>query len=127
MDRRGPRALGTLLDECSKRGVQVTIATRMLDEDLQSKRQRRGRDVSQLDLNVSQLDLSSWTGGIHEQAGHPRLGQQFTQQLELLADQFAQQERNAGRVAARPIEACDEAEVDGISGANEDDWNRLRG
>jgi hypothetical protein len=54
-----------------------------------------------------------------------RSGQEFVQQTELLGPDLLGHIRKAGDVAARPVEAGDETEFDGIAAAAEYNRNGL--
>jgi len=49
---------------------------------------------------------------------------QLMQKLQLLCRQFGIEKIDTGQVAARPGEARDETETDGIVADDEDDWDR---
>ena len=51
------------------------------------------------------------------------LGHQFVQQLQTFSVQRSPDQAHAGDIAARSIEAGDEAGLDWIGGTDEDNWN----
>ena len=61
---------------------------------------------------------------VHQHADGRRLGHELAQQLQPLRPQHAGEKAHAGDVAARPVEAGDEAVPDRIAPGREDDRNR---
>ena len=61
---------------------------------------------------------------VHQQGDHPGLGNQLGQQLKPLGRQLAGEIAEAGEVAARPGETGDQAGLDRVAAADEDDRDR---
>ncbi len=51
-------------------------------------------------------------------------GHKLMQHFQALWPEFRVQQAHAGDIAARPVEAGDEAHLDRIVAAEKDDWNR---
>ena len=64
------------------------------------------------------------TGRIDEKADRCRRGHDFVQQLKTLCDQRLGEEAHACDVAARTVEACNEAKLDGVAADCKYDRNR---
>ena len=63
---------------------------------------------------------------VHENGNQVSVRYQFVQQRGPLRIEQVGEQRHAGHIAARPIEAIDNAEFDGVAAQREDDRNRLR-
>jgi hypothetical protein len=93
-----------------------------------------GADIEELDfhperarnrLHVSHRGRRNGRIGRIDEHGHTRhSGHQLTQELQPLRHQLSRENIGTCRVAARPIEAVDEAELDRIGSDAEDDWSR---
>src|SRR5262249_59275896 len=72
--------------------------------------------------DVRQLCFGLRTVWVHE-AGNARLRTKLTQQFQSLRGQRAREDSHAGDVTARPVEACDETELDRVASDDENDRN----
>src|SRR5215471_12104816 len=70
--------------------------------------------------DVRELGFGLRTARVHK-TGNARLRTELTQQLQSLRGQRAGEDGHAGDVAARPVEARDEAEFDRIATDDEHD------
>jgi hypothetical protein len=75
-------------------------------------------------LQISRLGLGSGrVGRIDQHSDDGRIGHQFMQQPKPLSHQLGGQNRNTRDVAAGPIQARYEAELDRVNASREGDWN----
>ena len=75
-------------------------------------------------LHVSSLRLGIGTVRVHEHGNCCRLGHELAQQLQSLRPQHGVEKDHARDVAARPVEAGDEAVLDRVAPGREDDRYR---
>ena len=108
---------GPALDEGCKGGLDVAVAADIENDELLPDRLRRG-------LHVVSLRLGRRGVRVHEHANCCRLGHELAQQLQSLRPQHAAEKAHARDVAARPVEAGDEAVPDRVAAAREDDRHR---
>src|SRR5262249_53961205 len=94
--------IGPFSRKFTKCAVDLAIVARCEDLDLLPNRGSR-RPQFQCDA------LSCWIGGIYERGITDRSPNQLLEKAEPLRSELSGQERNTGDIAARPVEACDEA------------------
>ena len=93
---------GPALDERCKGCLDVAVAADIENDELLPDRLRRG-------LHVSSLRLGFRSVRVHQHGNCCRLGHELAQQLQSLRPQHAGEKAHARDVAARPVEAGDEA------------------
>src|SRR5262245_17402836 len=106
----------TLGERCKGR-LDVTIAADFDNDECLSDRVRRGLHNSSLSLGVRGVR-------VHEHRNRGRLGYKLEQQLKPLGSYRANEKAHACRVAARSVEAGDEATDDHVVAGPEHDWYR---
>ena len=85
--------------------------------ELQPERTRRR-------LEVSGLAHGERIVGVQEIADQGGFGHQFVEQLQPFRRNGADEKADARDIAARPVEAGDEAKLDRVAAAGENDWYR---
>ena len=117
--RPGPdeQRAGPALDDRCKGGLDVAGGRGIENEELLPDRLRRG-------LHVASLRRGRRSVRVHERGNRRRLGHELPQQLQSLRPQHAAEKAHAGDVAARPVEAGDQALLDRVAAAPEDDRHR---
>ena len=90
-----------------------------MHEDFDLLPDGRGRS-----LNVRDKRLGGGKVGIDQHANAHRSGQQLMQQPKLLCPKISSEKRDAGDISARPVETGDEAELNRVAAACEDDRDR---
>ena len=105
------------LDERCKGCLDVAVVADIENDELLPDRLRRG-------LHVSSLRLGFRSVRVHEHGNCRRPGHDLAQQLQSLRPQHAGKKDHAGDVAARPVEAGDEAVPDRVAPGHEDDRYR---
>ena len=108
--------IGSLCEKGREGRVDVVLAADVEDMEPQPEYIRRG-------LQVSDLGFGNRSVRVHEHPDHHGLGNQLMQQLQLLRRELSSVEGRTRDIAARPVEAGDEAELHRIAGGREDDWN----
>jgi hypothetical protein len=99
---------------------ELTFAARGRDVDLPS-------DAASRDVHVGRLRLNGRIGRIEQLADDSRVGQQLVQKLQAFPLHERSEQNEAGRIAARPVDAGDQTRFDRVDGTREDDRDGGRG
>ena len=94
--------------------LEVALAAGIENDELLPDRERGGLHVSSLPLGLGSVRM-------HEHGNCCRLGHELAQQFQSLRPQHVGDKDHARDVAARPVEAGNEAVADRIAPAREDD------
>ena len=109
--------INRLLRKARKDRIDVTAGGGLEDFDLLPNGQGRS-------LNVRDKGLSEGIVGIDQHANAHGSRLQLMQQPKLLCPKLSNDKRDTGDIAARPVEAGDEAELNRVAAACEDDRDR---
>ena len=91
--------------EDSREGsIEVGIGRGLQELQLQPVRARR-------DLHLSHILIRGRVGGVDEQSHRGDGGNQLLQHLQPLRLDFGEEQGHAGKIVARPGEACDQTEL----------------
>jgi len=104
------------LHKVRERRIDVAFAAGVETDDLQSEDAGRR-------LHFLQLVRHARIARIDEITHRPRLGNQVAQQFEPFRSQCGDGKVHAGHIAARPVEAGNEAEFDRVGAGRENDRN----
>ena len=110
------KCIDTPAHEPSKRRVDLALVAGILDLNLLPERARRRLDVQGFRCGIR-------IGRITKKPDRRRAGQQRAQQFQPLWSRGVIHPAYAGDIAAGPIVARYQAELDGIAAGGEDDWN----
>ena len=105
------------LDQRCKGGLNVAVAADIENDELLPDRARRG-------LNLFPLCLGIRTVRIDEHGNCRRLGHELAQQLQSLRTQLGSEKAHARDVAARAVQAGNEATRDWVEPGRKDDRQR---
>src|SRR5262245_18926600 len=106
---------GALLDESRKCVVDVAVVTGIKYENLLARRAGSG-------LQVFRIRFSNRVLRIDEKSDQHSRGNHLLQQLQLLWRERIGEDRHAGEMAVRPVQALDEPELDRIGAREKNDW-----
>ena len=103
-------------DTCN-RGIELTFAAGVQYIQLYSTLPRGN-------LHVIDNRIGPRKGRVHEQSQHGGVGNQFMQQLQALSLQRSAELADARSIAAWPVKAGNEAQLDRVDTTGENDWQR---
>src|SRR5439155_25144432 len=108
-----------LLDEAREGRVDLAVAARVLDVEMQPK-------YACCRLRVARLGLRTWICRVDEEADRSGYRHQLVQQLQPFRREFVAKEAHACDIATRPVEAGNETKFDRVAAGGENDWNGRR-
>src|SRR5262245_47023351 len=106
---------GALLDESRECVVDIAVVAGIKYENLLARSAGSG-------LQVSRIRFSNRVLRIDEKSDQRRRGNHLLQQLQLLWRERIGEDRHAGEIAVRPVQALDEPELDRIGAGEKNDW-----
>jgi hypothetical protein len=111
--------VGALLYKLRKGCLDLALATCIHGHEAHPMGTRRNIDLPRFALGINGI------GRVAEVTDQRGLRYQFEQQFKALCGRFGRQESDAGDIAARPIEAINEANLDRVCALHKNNRDRL--